>query len=126
MPTRNRTFAAHSRTSGRFVRSICAVCRTPAVGARRRTASRDVAKHTTYSTSPMAAKMRVVMVSEPCRSPECSICGATATAMSRIVRLAAITREVDSFARAFGSWVIAADREPYGMLTKLYASEKRA
>ena len=35
-------------------------------------------------------------------------------------------RAVESFARSSGSWVIAADREPYGMLTKLYARLKSA
>ena len=48
-----------------------------------------------------------------------TIWGDTTKAMTRMVRLAATTREVDSFARAPGSWVIAAASEPYGMFTKL-------
>jgi hypothetical protein len=39
--------------------------------------------------------------------------------IKRIVRLAATTLPVENLARSSGSCVIAADREPLGMLTKL-------
>jgi len=43
-----------------------------------------------------------------------------------MVRLAATARADESLARSSGSCVIDAASEPYGMLTKLYASEKSA
>jgi hypothetical protein len=52
------------------------------------------------------------MVSERCRSPPPEICGDTATAISKMVTLAAMDREVESLARSSGTCVIAADREP--------------
>jgi hypothetical protein len=66
------------------------------------------------------------MVNERCRSVELAICGETMAAIARIVMLAAITLPADSRDLSAGSWVIAAESDPYGMLTKLYASWNRA
>jgi hypothetical protein len=51
-----------------------------------------------------------VTVSERCRLPEPEICGDTTNAIT--VRLAATIRDIDSFARSSGSWLIAAASEP--------------
>ena len=116
---RNTSELAQSRTSGRLRRSVTRLSRRPIRRASRGTTSREVRNANRYIAPPTTTSDVVVTSRSCCRSPEFLICGDTTKLSSRIVAAAPIDRALANFERSTGSWVIAAARDPYGMLTRL-------
>lgn len=110
---------AQSRTSGRLRRRVTRLLRRPTRWASRGTASRAVRNANRYSAPPTTTSDRVVARRACWRSGEFLICGDTTKLSSGIVAADPIDRALANFERSTGSCVIAAARDPYGMLTRL-------
>ena len=108
----NPRLDAQSRTSGLSSPIILIVSRRPTFSTSRCTVSREVARHAQVQRQPHDPERHRDNGQRALQVPGAGDRGETTTAISRIVTLAAIVREVESLARSSGTCVIAAAREP--------------